>query len=307
MAIPSPSPWDSNEHGLSLPTACDTSEGEQLQFLSCPQPATTASMATGAEWSCPICREASGNIAYVGSCLHQFCRGCIVRWVRKNPSCPLCRQTVHTIIYSAPPDHDLVEMSVLDPSVSRSASPGEEPGAAGPQPRAHVAGFPPETWALFFSNYADILQPLELWLNEVLCGGCWWDVAFAQGRIVASLCRYGLHEEALARELQPFLQEQTAAFVRQLIAVAADRCSELARRRMDAGPHQAGPGAVAFPGTTGAQEERRDGPGQAGAATSGAGQSGGCDRGAFWLSGRRTGRGTQDTAAANKEAYRRQS
>ncbi|RMC22228.1 hypothetical protein DUI87_00539 [Hirundo rustica rustica] len=184
--------WTADDHGLSLLTVCNTSKGEQLLFLSCPQPATTASMATGAEWSCSICRETSSHIAYVGSCLHQFCRGCILRWARKNPSCPLCRQTVHTIIYLAP-HQGFVEMSVPQPSVPRSTGPREELGAAEPQPRAHVAGFPPEIWALFFRNHAEILRPLELWPNEVLCGACRWDVAFSQGRIVVSLCRYGLH------------------------------------------------------------------------------------------------------------------
>lgn len=294
-AIPSSSPWDNTDHSLSLSTACDTSEGEQLAFLSCPQPATATSMATVAEWSCPICREASSNIAYVRSCQHQFCRDCIVQWVRKNPSCPLCRRTVHTIIYPAPHNQGFVEMVVSEPSVSRSAGPEEESDAAGPQPRTLVEGFPPETWAFFFSNYAEILWPLEMWLNQVLYGACSWDVAFAQGRIVASLCRYGLHEEALARELQPLLQEQTASFVRQLIQVAAERCGQLPRLLMDTGPQQAGPAAVALPGTSGAQEERREGPGQAGAGTSGTGQSGGCGPEGSWQSGRRRGGGAQES------------
>ncbi|XP_048148340.1 uncharacterized protein LOC125320248 [Corvus hawaiiensis] len=272
-------------------------------------------MATGAEWSCPICREASGNIAYVGSCLHKFCRGCIVRWARKNPSCPLCRQTVHTIIYPAPPEQGFVEMAVPQPSLPRSGGPREEPGAARPQPQAHVAGFPPETWALFFRNHAEILRPLELWLNEVLCGACWWDVAFAQGRIVASLCRYGLHQEALMRELQPFLQEQTAAFVRQLIEVAEDQCSELALRRMESAPRPAegqqnspvaSPGHVASPATSEAQEEPREEPGQAGAEASGAGQSGGYAPGASWQPGRRRGSEPQGSGAGRKKPCRRQ-
>ncbi|XP_066038006.1 E3 ubiquitin-protein ligase Topors-like [Chamaea fasciata] len=251
-------------------------------------------MATGAEWSCPICREASDNIAYVGSCLHQFCRACIARWARKNPSCPLCRQTVHTIIYPASPDQGFMEMAVPQPSVSRRAGRREEPSAAEPQPQARVAGFPPETWALFFRNHSEILRPLEAWLNQVLCGDSWWDVAFAQGRIVGSLCRYGLHEVALVQELQPFLEEQTAAFVRHLIDVAADQCRELVRRRMNTAPQQAGAGAVASP-STGAQEERPEGPGQAGAGASGAGQSGGCGPGVFRQSGRRRGGGSEDT------------
>ncbi|XP_023800501.1 uncharacterized protein LOC111941588 [Cyanistes caeruleus] len=263
-------------------------------------------MATRAEWSCPICREASGNIAFVGSCLHQFCRGCIVRWARKNPSCPLCRQAVHTIIYPAPPDQGFVEMAVPHPSVPWSVGPREEPGTAGPQPGGLVAGFPPETWALLFRNYAEILQPLELWLNEVLCGACWWDVAFAQGRIVASLCRYGLHEEALARELQPFLQEQTPTFVRQLIQVACDQCSELAWRHMGTAPHQASPAEGQAEGQAEAEAER-EAEAEAEAEPSGAGPSGGCRPGASCQSGRRRGGGRpKGSGAARKKSCRRQ-
>ncbi|XP_059348978.1 uncharacterized protein LOC132086990 [Ammospiza nelsoni] len=276
-------------------------------------------MATGAEWSCPICREASDNIAYVRSCRHQFCRHCIVRWARKNPSCPLCRQTVHAIICPAPHDQGFTEMVVSEPSVSRSAGP-EESNVAEPQPRSLVAGLPPETWAFLFSNYTEILWPLEMWLNEVVCGISSWVVAYAKGRIVASLCQCGLHEEGLVRELQPLLREQTIAFVRQLILAAAELCGEVARLRMDTGPQQpvpqqpvpqqpvpqqADPDAVALPGTSEAQEERREGPGQAGAATSGAGPSGGSGPGSSRQAGRRRGGGAQESGDRQK-SYRRQ-
>lgn len=252
-------------------------------------------MATGSEWSCPICREASADIAYVGSCLHQFCRGCIVRWARLNPSCPLCRQTVHTIIYPTAPSQGLAETAVPQPSTPRRTTPRE-----GPQRQAQVAGFPPETWAALFRNHGEVLRPLELWLNEVLCGDCWWDVAFAQGRIVGSLCRFGLHEEALARELRPLLAGQTAAFVRHLLDVAAEQCGELARRHFYAAPQQAGH-AIAFPGASGALEERREGPRQAGG-----GGSGSCGSGVSWQSGRRRGGGSEESGAAHREPYRRQ-
>ncbi|XP_064592371.1 uncharacterized protein LOC135459867 [Zonotrichia leucophrys gambelii] len=259
-----------------------------------------------AEWKCSICHEASDNIAYVRPCLHQFCMDCIMEWARKNPTCPLCRQTVHTITHPAPDNQGIAEMVVprsLE-MVSRSVGPDEELDLAEPQPRAPVEEFPPETWAFLFSNYPEILWPLEMWLHEVLCGPSSWDVAFARGRIVASLCRYGLHEEALGRELQPFLREQTVAFVRQLILVAAERCGVLARLRMDTGsqqpvPQQADPEAAALPGTSGAQEERREGPGQAGAGTSGAGPSG--DSGPAGL--RRDGGGQE--SGGHKAAHHR--
>uniref|UniRef100_A0A8D0FVF7 RING-type E3 ubiquitin transferase n=1 Tax=Strix occidentalis caurina TaxID=311401 RepID=A0A8D0FVF7_STROC len=54
----------------------------------------------GSEWSCPICGETQDGVTYATPCLHQFCLGCIVRWAKMKQSCPLCRQTVITIIYS---------------------------------------------------------------------------------------------------------------------------------------------------------------------------------------------------------------
>uniref|UniRef100_A0A8C3XXH8 RING-type domain-containing protein n=1 Tax=Catharus ustulatus TaxID=91951 RepID=A0A8C3XXH8_CATUS len=42
------------------------------------------------DWNCPICRAGAGEKASVSLCDHQFCLGCIVRWLKRNPSCPLC-------------------------------------------------------------------------------------------------------------------------------------------------------------------------------------------------------------------------
>lgn len=294
-----PLPGTASDHGLSLSTACVTSEGEQLPFLHCAQPAITASMATGAEWNCPICHEASNDIVYVGNCLHQFCRSCIVRWATKSPSCPLCRQTVHTIIYPAPPNQALFDMAAAHPSLPRSPTPWHEPDTAEPQPQAHVAGLSPATWALCFRSYAEVLRLVEMWLNEVLRGACWWDVPFTQGRIVATLCCYGLREDALLRELEPLLEEQTPTFVRQLLEVVSNRCSEQARRYVLTARHEASPDDAVSPSPSTVLEERREGSEQAGAW--GAGVSGGCSPEA---SGRRRCGGSQDAGAAQKQRHR---
>ncbi|NWI48476.1 TOPRS ligase, partial [Picathartes gymnocephalus] len=191
-------------------------------------------MATETEWNCPICRDIPGEIASVTPCVHLFCLGCIVRWAKRKPSCPLCRQAINTIIYSVRSEEDFLEIVLPSSSDSSAAGNQDEQGAAQLMPRTYVAGFPPEVWAAFFQDCSEILEPLLPWLNQELSELLrtrWWEVALAQSAIVANLCRHGLSEEALVRELHPMLQEQTVAFVRRLIDIAADRCSDEILRR----------------------------------------------------------------------------
>ncbi|NXQ02708.1 TOPRS ligase, partial [Vidua macroura] len=193
-------------------------------------------MATETEWNCPICRDIPGEIASVTPCVHLFCLGCIVRWAKRKPSCPLCRQVINSIIYSVRSEEDFLEIVLPSPSDSSAAHHQDEQGAAEQMPRAYVAGFPPEVWADFFQDCSEILEPLLPWLNQELSELLrtrWWEVALAQSAIVANLCRYGLREEALVRELHPLLQEQTAAFVQRLIDIAAERCSHEILRQMN--------------------------------------------------------------------------
>nr|XP_021138973.1 uncharacterized protein LOC110356483 [Columba livia] len=183
-------------------------------------------MATEAEWSCPICHNAEDEVAYVTPCMHQFCLGCILRSAKRRSSCPLCMQTAKTIIYSVWSEEDFLEMDV--PQSSDPSADGHED-----EQGAYVAGLQPQVWAGLFRDSGEILEPLVSWVNEVLQGPFWWEVAVAQGTIIATLCRYGLDEEALVRELQPFLHDQTETFVRQLIDVAAERCSEQILRQLE--------------------------------------------------------------------------
>nr|XP_032602720.2 RNA polymerase II degradation factor 1-like [Taeniopygia guttata] len=188
------------------------------------------------EWNCPICRDIPAEIASVTPCVHLFCLGCIVRWAKRQPSCPLCRQAISSIIYSVRSDEDFLEMVLPRPSESAAAHQQDEQEAAEPMPRAYVAGFPPQLWANFFQHHSEILEPLLPWLNQELAellSTRWWEVDLAQSIVVASLCRYGLSEEALVRELNPLLQGRTAAFVQRLINVAADRCSDEVLRQIN--------------------------------------------------------------------------
>ncbi|NXH56344.1 TOPRS ligase, partial [Rhabdornis inornatus] len=193
-------------------------------------------MATETDWNCPICRDGPGEKASVTPCVHQFCLGCIVRWVKRKPLCPLCRQPINSIIYSVRSEDDFLEIALPSSSDSSTAGHQDEQGAVQRMPSTYVAGFPPELWAGFFQECPEILEPLLPWLNQELSQLLrtrWWEVALAQSVIVANLCYYGLSEEALVRELQPVLQEQTVAFVHRLIDTAADRCSDEILRRMN--------------------------------------------------------------------------
>ncbi|XP_027567780.1 E3 ubiquitin-protein ligase Topors-like [Pipra filicauda] len=191
-------------------------------------------MAEEAPWNCPICRDAEGEVASVMPCLHVFCLGCIVRWAKKTPSCPLCRQGIHAIIYSVRSEEDFLEI-FLEPPSDPVVADQEDEEADEEQMPTYVAGFPVELWARLFQESPEILEPVLPWLNQelsVLFGAQWWEEALAESTILANLCRSGLDQEALVRELQPILQDHTVAFVRQLISVAADRCNDEIRRQM---------------------------------------------------------------------------
>ncbi|CAM9168973.1 unnamed protein product [Bubo scandiacus] len=252
-------------------------------------------MAEESERSCPICGETRDGAAYATPCLHQFCLGCIVRWAKRKASCPLCRQTAKSIVYSVRAEEDFLEMAIRQHS-SRPSVAGhqDEQRAADPVP---VGGFLPRVWARLFRDRTEILEPLMPWLRQQLLEmdrEGWWVADLAQATIIAHLCRYGPDEEALVRNLQPFLEHRTVTFVRQLVAVVAERCRErfmwqLEPRDSQAAEEQehspaATPGPAAAPGDTPApdpraQEEPREELGQAVAGPSAADQGRDCSPG----------------------------
>ena len=122
-------------------------------------------MAAVAEWSCPICRDAEHDVAYVTPCLHQFCLGCIVRWAKRKPSCPLCRQTVNSIIFSVRSEDDFLEMGVQRHSDLSVVNREDAQGAAEPSPRTYVALFQPRFWAYLFWESLKTLETLLSWLH----------------------------------------------------------------------------------------------------------------------------------------------
>nr|XP_061810964.1 E3 ubiquitin-protein ligase Topors-like [Nerophis lumbriciformis] len=55
---------------------------------------------------CPICLDRFDNVAYLNSCLHRFCFGCIQEWSRTKAECPLCKQPFASILHSVRSEDD---------------------------------------------------------------------------------------------------------------------------------------------------------------------------------------------------------
>lgn len=217
-------------------------------------------MATGKEWSCPICCDAPDDVAYAMPCGHRFCLGCILRWAERNPACPLCRRSILTVKFSdhgeddylhcviTPPrefpetsnqaaeaPRDLAENRPHGPADSLASSPQEitapaEQQAAGPEA---VGGILPELWAELFRRRRNLLDPVRPWLRqglEMIYGGEWYQVKSAESGIVLALCVYGPDREVLVQRLQPRLQQYTASLVHGILNIIETQCSEAVRR-----------------------------------------------------------------------------
>uniref|UniRef100_A0A8C5TWQ5 RING-type domain-containing protein n=1 Tax=Malurus cyaneus samueli TaxID=2593467 RepID=A0A8C5TWQ5_9PASS len=57
-------------------------------------------MATETGGNGAICQDTWDDVASALPCGHRFCQGCILRWARTNPSCPLCRGAIETLRFS---------------------------------------------------------------------------------------------------------------------------------------------------------------------------------------------------------------
>ncbi|NXK45957.1 TOPRS ligase, partial [Chauna torquata] len=193
-------------------------------------------MDVASDWTCPLCGQRRDDVAYFTPCLHQLCYGCALRWAKKNPSCPLCRETIVTIKYSVRAADDYLECAVADPAEHMDDSQQDEQGGVGPVLRAPERSFPPEVWAAFFREHPGNIEPLLAWLQqelEMISGSEWWEVVAGQSTIVGFLCLYGLDEEVLVRVLRPCLKNHTVPFVVRLIAVAVQLYGTEIRRQQD--------------------------------------------------------------------------
>ncbi|XP_056369244.1 E3 ubiquitin-protein ligase Topors-like isoform X2 [Oenanthe melanoleuca] len=219
-----------------------------------------AHMATGKEWSCPICCDARDDVAYTMPCGHRFCLGCILRWAEKNPACPLCRRSILTVKFSDRGGDDYLHCVITPPRElpETSSQAAEAPrGLAGN--RAHgpadplgssplgvtapagqqaagseaVGGILPELWAELFRRRRNLLNPVRPWLRqglEMIYGGEWYQVKSAESGIVLALCVYGPDREVLVQRLQPRLQHYTASLVHGILTIIETQCTEEVRR-----------------------------------------------------------------------------
>eukprot|EP00075_Anas_platyrhynchos_P005284 XP_012957628.2 uncharacterized protein LOC106017933 [Anas platyrhynchos] len=179
--------------------------------------------------TCPVCQGAPKEPSYILPCLHQFCFGCVMRWVQRSSTCPLCRQRITSIRYSIWAEDDFLEVQVAPDAEAQDDSPQDEQGAAEPMPQPAVRGLPPEEWAALFREHLEVLGPLRSWVRQQareLFDAAWWDQDMLEATVVAWLCRCGLDEHALVRELRPLLQGHTVSIVQRLISIMGEICSE---------------------------------------------------------------------------------
>ncbi|NXS69224.1 TOPRS ligase, partial [Pandion haliaetus] len=192
-------------------------------------------MAAKSEWSCPICRDDQDDMAYMSPCLHKFCLGCALRWAWQKPNCPLCRSGTTAIFFSVWSDDDYLVFDIPSPADPQAEHHQDEQQAAGLVPRAQVGGFPPAVWADFFQSHPSNIRPLLPWVRRelgVLFRHQWWEVAAAEGTVVAHLCLYGLDEEMLVQQLHNCLPGNAATFIHRLINTTVRVCGRAIRRHL---------------------------------------------------------------------------
>ncbi|CAN8220627.1 unnamed protein product [Coccothraustes coccothraustes] len=214
-------------------------------------------MASGRrEWSCPICCEVPGDISRALPCRHQFCLGCILRWLRAIRTCPLCRRLIFTVSFSEQ-EEDCLQCIIRQPREAAShagnaggsrdgestrslvappasASPGTlspaEQGTAGPQA---VGGILPELWAELFRRRRNLLNPVRAWLQQWLqkiYRERWWQVKTVESSILVALCIFGPDREVLVQRLQPRLRRYAALLVHGVLSVIETQCSQEVHR-----------------------------------------------------------------------------
>ncbi|AFI33199.1 ubiquitin E3 ligase ICP0 [Equid alphaherpesvirus 8] len=191
-------------------------------------------MATVAE-RCPICLEdPPSNYSMALPCLHAFCYVCITRWIRQNPTCPLCKVPVESVVHTIESDSEFKETKV---SVEFDYDSEEDEDSFEGQFLAVDTGNTPANISAWNGPMAFVplnangtagaprLQPLVDWLCDRL------DLLFEtpdlalvmRNIVMDTLCEHGCNEEELTRQFWPMFHEDTAPFVTDLI-IQAELC-----------------------------------------------------------------------------------
>ncbi|XP_064497218.1 E3 ubiquitin-protein ligase Topors-like [Pseudopipra pipra] len=217
-------------------------------------------MATGTNWSCPICHNTRNDVASALPCHDQFCLSCILRWAKTNPGCPLCSKPIEIVRFSERSERDYLQFAITapeetrenssqagsapfhlaenssdDPMVSPLSSPEgtfspSEQRSAGPE---FMGGLLPEVWAELFRRQQQLLDPVLPWLRRRLTAvyqNQWWRVEAAEGSILHGLCVCGPDAEVLVEVLEPLFNGHTTSLVHGIIDVISGQCSEEAQR-----------------------------------------------------------------------------
>ncbi|KAJ7412660.1 hypothetical protein WISP_94965 [Willisornis vidua] len=215
------------------------------------------------QWSCPICHNTWNDVASTLPCHHQFCLGCILRWVQINPTCPLCSRPVETVRFSEWAEQDCIQFDIraleksretnslagrtpchppensphrsvlLLPCPPQGTSSPSEQGAAGTE---LLGAIHPEVWAGLFHRQQDLLSPVRAFLHcklPSLYRQQWWRAEAVEASIVHGFCTYGLNAEALVQVLQPILNQHTALLIHSVISVIVHMYSEDTQTLLD--------------------------------------------------------------------------
>ncbi|XP_072191901.1 uncharacterized protein [Excalfactoria chinensis] len=204
-------------------------------------------MAAREEWMCPICREARQDIASATPCNHLFCLGCIQRWARLKPSCPLCRVAMKTIKVSVWGDKQYIECIVSPPAVpvpanfrvsTSTVSDGTvtpsplplppERRDTGPEMSERVGGLLPQEWAALFRERRSILNPVLPFLHQKLSsipGINWWQVRSTESLFLCCLCQLGLDRDAMLQCIEPSMGSIAMPLILWLIDTIVSWCS----------------------------------------------------------------------------------
>lgn len=217
-------------------------------------------MAPGADWNCPICHNTRSDVASALPCNDQFCLGCILRWAKTNPACPLCSRHMEIVKFSERNELDYLQFAITaseelaeDSSQAGSApfhlaqnSPHHPGVSSRPSPQRMLSpdeqettesefmgGLQPEVWAELFQRQQHLLDPVLPWLRGRLAAlykDQWWRAEAAEGSILHGLCVCGPNAETLVELLEPLLNGHTASLVYGTINVIAGQCSDEAQR-----------------------------------------------------------------------------